>query len=140
MNTAVTDNREPADPATPFPGWEREVPRYRATREVRPGEKARFRFEPPFALASDSDIWQYATRPISAGETIETKEWPHPSFRPLNYAAGKVLDFFNMRQKSRLARSPWEGDRLRLDDGLTGNEPALAVPPQLKPMELRPTS
>src|SRR5882757_6700343 len=98
MKTAVTDNREPADPATPFPGWERETPKYRATREVRPGEKARFRFEPPFAMASDSDTWQYATRPIAAGEIIETKEWPHPSFRQLNYAAAKVLDFFNTRQ------------------------------------------
>lgn len=39
---------------------------------------------------------------------------------PLNYGAGKVLDFFNSRQKSRLPRSPWRGDRIVLDDGLTG--------------------
>jgi hypothetical protein len=140
MNTAVADNREPADPAMPPPGWELETPRYRAVREVHPAEKARFRFEPPFAMTSSSDVWQYAERTIKAGETIETRDWPHPSFRPLNYAAGKVLDFFNTRQKSRLARSPWEGDRLRLDDGLTGNEPILAVPSQLKPMNLRPAS
>jgi hypothetical protein len=128
MNTAVTDNSE------------HEVPRYRAIREVHPGEKARFRFEPPFAMTSSSDVWQYAERSIKAGEIIETTAWPHPSFRPLNLAAERVLSFFNTRQKSRLARSPWDGDGLRLDDGLTGNEPVLAVPPQLKPMNLRPAS
>jgi hypothetical protein len=140
MNTAVTDNREHADPAMPFPGWEREVPRYRVTREVHPAEKDRFRFEPPFAMMSSSDIWQYAERPVSAGEIIETTAWPHASFRPLNFAAVKVLEFFNTPQKSRLPRSPWGHDRLVLDDGLTGNEPMLAVPPQLKPMNLRPAS
>jgi hypothetical protein len=140
MNTAVADNREPADHATPHPGWEREVPRYRVTREVHPAEKDRFRFEPPFAMMSSSDVWQYAERPFEAGEIIETTAWPHASFRPLNFAAARVLDFFNTRQKSRLPRSPWGSDRLVLDDGLTGNEPALAVPAQLKAMALRPAS
>ena len=34
----------------PLPAnWEREVPRYKATRDLRPAEMARHRFEPPFA-------------------------------------------------------------------------------------------
>jgi len=113
----------PPDPAAtdmPPPGWERETPKYRATRDIHPSPNSRHHLEPPFASLSDSDVWQYATRPIEAREEIESKGWPHPSFMPLNYGAGKVLDFFNSRQKSRLPRSPWRGDRIVLDDGLTG--------------------
>jgi hypothetical protein len=102
------------------PGWERETPRYRATRDIQPATKARYRFEPPFSTIWDSDVWQYGAQPIKAGEEIETRDWPHPSFRPLNFTAGRVLDFFNSRMKSRLPRSPWAGDRIRLDDGLSG--------------------
>src|SRR5712675_582092 len=107
-------------PSEAPPGWERETPKYRATRDIQPAEKARFRSETPFAHSFDSNTWQYGYRPIQTGEIVETREWPHASFRPLNYSAAKVLDFFNTRMKSRLPRSPWEGDRLRLDDGLTG--------------------
>jgi hypothetical protein len=115
----------------PPPGWEREIPKYRATRDIHPAEKSRVRFEPPFAQMADSDTWQYGTRIIKAGEIIETKEWPHPSFCPLNYGAGKVLDFFNQRQKSRLALSPWRNDRLILEDGLTsGAAPLRPAQPQ----------
>jgi hypothetical protein len=53
---------------------------------------------------------------MKSGEIVEAREWPHPSFHPLNYSAAKVLDLFNTRMKSRLQRSPWRGDRLRLDD------------------------
>lgn len=110
---AATDNVPPS-------GWEREPPKYRATRDIHPSPNSRHRFEPPFASLSDSDVWQYGERPIKAGEIIATTAWPHPSFRPLSYGAGKVLDFFNSRQKSRLPLSPWRGDRIALDDGLTG--------------------
>jgi hypothetical protein len=134
MQTATT--YKAGDP--PPPGWERETPKYRVIRDIHPAPKARFRFEPPFTNCSDSDTWQYGTRTMKAGEIIETREWPHPSFFPLNYGAKKVLDFFATRQKSRLARSPWEGDRLRLDDGLTGTTVVKVVPPQLQPMDLRP--
>jgi hypothetical protein len=106
--------------SAPPPGWERETPKYRATRDLHPSPNDRHRFEPPFSTIWDSDVWQFATRPVTALEELETREWPHPSFRPLNYSAGKVLDFFNSRMKSRLARSPWAGDQIRLDDGLTG--------------------
>jgi len=99
--------------------WQHDVPRYRATRDIHPAEKARFRFEPPFASLASSDVWQYGAQPVKAGEIIVTREWPHPSFRPVNYSAAKVLDFFNSRQKSRMARSPWAG-RIVLDDGLSG--------------------
>jgi hypothetical protein len=29
---------------------------------------------------SDSDVWQYSERVMTAGEVIGTREWPHPSF------------------------------------------------------------
>jgi hypothetical protein len=125
-------------PSDPPPGWECETPKYRATRDIQPAEKARFRFETPFAHSFDSNTWQYGSRSIQTGEIVETREWPHASFRPLNYSAAKVLDFFNTRMKSRLPRSPWEGNRLRLDDGLTGAGIMSAVLPQLRKVDLRP--
>ena len=124
----------------PPPGWEREVPKYRVARDVRQAERARYRLEPPFGTGFESDVWQYGERAYAAGEIIETKEWPHPSFAPLNYSAEKVLDFFNTRMKSRLATTPWHIDRLRLDDGLTGNLVVQAAAPQLQPMDMRPAS
>jgi hypothetical protein len=124
--------------------WEREVPRYKATRDLRPAERDRYRSEPPFEKVSDSDAWQFGERPIKAGEIIETREWPHESFQPLSYGAGKVLDFFNTRQKSRLARAPWFVDRIRLDDGLTGAVIVQPVTPKaqakVQAMDLRPAS
>jgi hypothetical protein len=124
----------------PPAGWEREVPKYRVARDVRQAERSRYRLEPPFGTGFESDVWQYGERAYAAGEIIETKEWPHPSFAPLNYSAEKVLDFFNTRMKSRLTTSPWFGDSLRLDDGLTGAPIVSAAPPQVKPMDLRPAS
>jgi hypothetical protein len=121
-------------------GWEREIPKYRATRDVHPALKERHRHEPPFGMTMDNDCWQYAPRPIKAGEIIETKDWPHPSFFPLNFGAGKVLEFFRTRQKSRMALRPWHGDSIRLDDGLSGTTIVSVVPPQLKSMDLRPAS
>lgn len=109
----------------PPPGWEREVPKYRLGRAVHPSPKARHRLEPPFASTTDSDLWQYAERPYKAGEIIETKSWPHPSFQPLNYSATKVLEFFNSATKSRLPLSPWAHDRIRLDNGLSMQWPSL---------------
>ena len=138
----VTANRQTAIPNDPPPGWERETPKYRVTIRggVYPSPNSRFRFEPPFASCSDSNVWQYATRPLAAGEIIETREWPHASFFPLNYAAKKVLDFFNSRPKSYLQRSPWAGDRIRLEDRMSGTLPRHVAPPQLQPMDLRPAS
>jgi hypothetical protein len=117
-------------------GWDREVPRYRVTITggVYPSPNSRFRFEPPFASCSDNNVWQYATRPYNHGEIIETREWPHASFKPLNYAAEKVIDFFNNRTKSRLARSPWFGDRVRLADGLSGPMIVNPTVPELEPI------
>ncbi len=100
--------------------WQREIPRYRVTRDLLPAQKARFRSEPPFAETWQSDIWQYGERAVATGETIETTNWPHPSFRPLNFSAERVLQFFNSAMKSRLPRSPWFGDQVRLDNGLSG--------------------
>ena len=108
-------------PDIPPPGWQHETPKYKVTRNIQPAQKARFRYETPFAESSDSDTWQYGERELKAGEIIETREWPHPSFWPLNFGAKKVLEFFNLQMKSRFPRSPWVGDRLRLDNGLSGN-------------------
>jgi hypothetical protein len=126
----------------PLPGWERETPKYRVTRDIQPAEKARLRSEPPFAEVWDSDRWQYGTRILKAGEIIETREWPHASFRPLNHSAKMVLDFFRLQMKSRLPRSPFQGDRLRLDNGLTGNTVTEndAATPRLRRMDLSPIS
>lgn len=87
-------------------GWHREVPKYRVTIQggVYPSPNNRFRFEPPFASCSDNNVWQYATRPYDHGEIIETREWPHASFHPLNYAAEKVLDYFSRTRSSRSPR------------------------------------
>ena len=106
VEVAAASMTAPPDPhASPLapPGWERETPKYRAIRDIQPAIKARFRFEPQFASMANSDEWQYGTRPIKAGEIIETPEWPHSSFRPLNYSAGKVLDFFNNQQTLAMA-------------------------------------
>jgi hypothetical protein len=110
-----------ADPRT-------EVPRYRATRDVFPSPNSRHRLEPPFASLSDPSVWQFAERPVEAREEFESKSWPHPSFHPLNESAAKVLQFFSMRQKSRLPISPWRVDRIVLDDGLTGpSQPKFSI-------------
>jgi hypothetical protein len=113
----------PPDPhASPPPFWDREIPRYLATKNLWPAEKVRFRYEPPLAQMADGDVWQYAHKPVVKGAEIQTKCWPPPSgFRPLNYSAARVLQFFNERQKSRLPWSPWRRDRVVLDDGLTSS-------------------
>jgi hypothetical protein len=137
MTTTIADDPRTAIPTTPPPGWERETPKYRVIRDTKPAPKSRVRFEPPFASGSESDVWQYGERLMKAGEIVETTEWPHPMFFPLNYAAKKVLEFFNSRQKSRLPRSPFAGDVLRLDDGLGGPLPKLtALRPE--PVDLQP--
>lgn len=112
------------------PGWEREVPRYRAIRDVRPSHKSRHRTEPPFTMTTDADVWQYGTRPIKAGEVVETTAWPAASFTPLNYSAKQVLEWFVNRPKSRMPISPWFGNAVRLNDGLSGPEmrPTIARP------------
>jgi hypothetical protein len=125
--------------------WERSIPRYKATRDLQPAQRDRYRFEPPFEKIWDSDIWQYGERPVMRGEIIETKEWPHPSFSPLNYGAERVLEYFNSQMKSRLQHSPWR-DGIRLENGLTGPIISDVRPPQMQavdlrqPMDLRPVS
>jgi hypothetical protein len=97
-----------------------EIPRYRAVMDVFPSPKARHRHEPPFATVFDPSVWQYGTAPLKATEEISTTAWPHPSFRPLNEPAKRVLAYFNSRMKSRLPVSPFRYGELFLDDGLTG--------------------
>jgi hypothetical protein len=125
----------------PTPGWEREIPKYRVARSLQPSPKARFRFEPPFSMIWDSDVWQYGDRPVTTGEIIETTSWPHASFWPLNCSAEKVLAFFNGALRSRLSISPWHEGRVRLDNGLSDAPMIFDVtPPQVKPVNLRPVA
>jgi hypothetical protein len=121
--------------------WQFEIPRYRLTRDLLPAQKARFRFEPPFAETWDSDVWQYGERPLVTGEEIETTAWPHPSMRPMNYSGEQVLAFFRSAMKSRLTVSPWLNGQVRLDNGLS-NVPLLGEvrTPKLQPFDTRPAA
>ncbi|MCP3370775.1 hypothetical protein [Bradyrhizobium cajani] len=100
-----------------------EVARYRVTTDLNPPRRPRHRLEPPFSSTTDNSMWQYADRPVRAGEVIESMHWPHPTMIGLNDAARAVLEFYKTRQKSRLPVSPYVGGRLRLSDGLEGAVP-----------------
>jgi hypothetical protein len=137
--TTTVDDRKPI-PAPPPLNWRREVPKYRISAETKPAPKQRFRTEPPFTSGSESDVWQYGERVHEAGEIIETTEWPNPgTMTPLNYSGRQVMEFFTSRQKSRLPRSPWANNQVRLDDGLSNPLPKIGVP-NLQPMDLRPVA
>jgi hypothetical protein len=121
----------------PLPlNWDREKPRFRVEVDLKPSAYARHRTEPPFASVSDSFLWQYAERPVRAGEVLELTAWPHASMTPLNESAKAVLRFFTSMQKSRLPLSPWHEGRLRLDAGLSGAQPDLR--PRLPTSDLSP--
>ena len=120
-------------------GWELEVPRYKATREVPPAPLARFRHEPPHAENYDG-CWQYGTQLVERGAEIETTDWPHSSFLPLNYSAERVLAFFNAGMKSRMTLSPWHNGRVRLDNGLSNAPGIVSKPPQPAPFSTRPAA
>jgi hypothetical protein len=137
----VGPGREWSSIAPPPANWDRVVPRYKVSLAVRPPQRARYRYEPPFeAGGTETDVWNYGERAYTTGEIIETKAWPHPTFVPLNYSAERVLQFFSTRMKSRLTLSPWHIDRLRLDDGLSGPSTPDVRPPDVKPMDLRPVA
>jgi hypothetical protein len=128
---------------TPPPplNWEREIPRYRVTRDLQPAQKARFRSEPPFSETWQSDCWQYGDRKYAAGEIVETTNWPDASMQGLNYSGQQVLAFFKAEMKSRLPTSPWHQGAVRLNNGFS-NLPGISdvKPPQIQPMNLRPVA
>jgi hypothetical protein len=124
--TTATDDRKPI-PALPPLNWRREVPKYLVVRDVFPSPNSRHRHESPFSQILDGNCWQQADRIHRAGEVIQSTEWPHPTFQPKNYAAQRVLAFFGSAPKSRLARSPWFDDQVRLDDGLSNPLPNFAT-------------
>jgi hypothetical protein len=129
MSNFIGDNSAPPS------NWEQIVPRYRVTFDVHPSPNPRFRLEPPFSQILDSSEYQYGERVYRAGEETATKSWPHPSWRPLNFVAKKILSFFNNEMKSRLPTSPYDrSGRLRLDNGMV-NAPLVVDPrpPQIKP-------
>jgi hypothetical protein len=133
---------------TPPPplGWERTVPRYKVTRDLQPAQKARFRFEPPFAETWQSDVWQYGEHQLKANDEITTTAWPHPSMRPAGsaceaYAAERVMSYFIGAMKSTLPVSPFLNGRVRLDNGLS-NVPILSEvkSPKPAPFNSRPAA
>jgi hypothetical protein len=136
--TSAVDDRT-VIPAIPPLNWRREVPKYRISGETLPSPKARHRFEPPFASVSDASTWQYGERVHKAGEIIATTEWPNPgTMTALNYSARQVLAFFGSAPKSRLARSPWFDDQVRLQDGLSSDGPPKIAPPKVQPIGVQP--
>jgi hypothetical protein len=119
-------SREPPPP----PGWKRQTPQYRATRDLHPPALDRMRHDTPWASTMDENCWQYATGPIADGDLVQTTSWPHESFEPLNYAAKQILNFFNMREKSRMQLSPWLNGEVRLETGTEG----MSIPvPHVRP-------
>jgi hypothetical protein len=129
--------------AQPLPprDWNREIPRYKVVRSLRPASRPRYRTEPPFESMSDNDCWQYGDRFYAAGEEIESTAWPHPSMRGLTFGAEKILQFLNGTMKSRLALAPWHQGRIRLESGI-GGAPVLTDvrPPQVPPFNSRPAA
>jgi hypothetical protein len=128
-------------------GWERTVPRYVITRDLRPSPNGRHKNEAPFSEIWQSDIWQQADRNYEAGEVVETTSWPHPSMRPAgptddpaHYAAEKILEYFKVSMKSRLQVSPWHQGQVRLSDGISGSMPQHVSTPQIKPQNMRPVA
>jgi hypothetical protein len=134
----VGAGREWSSVKPPPQGWEREVPRFRVTRDLQPAPRERYRFEPPFGTDFGSDRWQYGDREYAAGAELESKCWPHESMLPLNYSAERVLSFFKSEMKSRLPTSPWFNDQVRLDNGMSGPIIPDVRPPQMRPTDLRP--
>jgi hypothetical protein len=135
--TIATDDRK-VIPALPPLNWKKEIPKYRISRETLPAPKERFRFEPPFASCSEANIWQYGVRVHKAGEIISTTEWPNPgTMTPLNFSAREVMSYFTSRQRSRLPRTPWFDNQVRLEDGLGGPQPKI-TPPRPEPVDLHP--
>jgi hypothetical protein len=125
----------------PLPaGWDREIPRYRVQTDLHPSPLARHRHETPILFSTDSQLWQYAERPVSEGEIIETTSWPHLSMQPLNHSATATRDYLRDHMKSRLPQTPWRNGRLNLDDGLTGTAPTVfkpALPTAAMPQPVR---
>jgi hypothetical protein len=135
--TTATDDRKPV-PNLPPLDWKRTIPKYRISHETLPAPKSRFKFEPPFAQISDASTWQYGEKIWPANSVIETTFWPNPgTMTPLNFSAREVLNYFTTHQKSRLPRSPWADDQVRLDDGLSNPLPKIGLQ-QLQPVDLAP--
>lgn len=107
--------------------WQYVTPKYRVTRDLHPSPNSRHRFESPFTSMDDNDCWQFADRPLAARSEISTRHWPHPSMMPINESARRVHGYFTTHIKSRLPVSPFRGDRIHLDDGLTGPTPNIAM-------------
>jgi hypothetical protein len=139
MTTTTSIDPKKPIPTTPPLNWRKEMPVYRVRAETRPAPKTRFRFEPPFSQVMNPNEWQYSERVWPAGSVIASDQWPNPgTMTPLNYSAREVMEYFTSRQKSRLPRSPWFDDQVRLQDGLSSDGPPKIAPPKVQPTDLQP--
>lgn len=105
---------------TPPPpkGWEKEVPRYRATRDLLAATNPRHTGESPFSMYANGEAWQYGEQPVKAGEEIATTEWPDLSFEPLNYSARMVKTYFEQQPRTRMPNAPWQNGKVHLPEKL----------------------
>jgi hypothetical protein len=103
-------------------GWERETPRYKATRDLHPPALARMGLETPWTSCNNEHTWQYAPGTVRDGEIVATTSWPHESFRPLNESAKRIHNFFSTATKSRMQLRPWADGRINIDDGMSFGE------------------
>lgn len=93
--------------------WEKELPKYRATRALKPPVRPIDCHHP--VRVGDPDTWQYAEGPVAAGEVLETSTWPHASLAPLNDSAKAVLKYFTSGQSfTRMPRAPWKDGQVFL--------------------------
>jgi hypothetical protein len=111
----------PPDRANPPPGWQTQLPKYRATCDLWPPVKAQLRNALPIPRMADlDDVWQYAHDPIAAGDVIMSEGWPHPSLKPINESARRVHEYFLARNgKVWLPLRPWQDGRIVLDDKIS---------------------
>ena len=111
-----------------------ETPCYRATRDLGAASLDRHRNESPFAAQYDG-CWQYGKSPVTAGQIIESRDWPDASFHPLNHSAKAIHSFFTTMIRSRMGRSPFGGDgQLNLDNAMSfgGTVPVRPGPASLR--------
>jgi hypothetical protein len=93
--------------------WQLQTPRYKASRDLWPPSKPQFRHLPPTPCLSEADdIWQFANRPIAAGNFINTEDWPHWSFEPINESARHVHGYFLAHKNRWMPLRPFEEGRL----------------------------
>ena len=88
------------------------MPEYRAQQDLAPFPRSR-EAERPFS-SDNLGLWQYATKPIKAGEIVKTTCWPHPTLSPLNRSARAVYRYFMEVPRVSMAPLPWRDGKVCL--------------------------